>query len=189
MPNDVIDRVCPHCGRPTSTDQVKAIADPQLLIHDHSFISDLARFSEDILDEAAVRKRWRLEESDWLALGENDELVRVVEEEKVRRIRSGTTKRERAQIEVVDAPPILGKILKDPAANERHRIDAAKALDALAGGPEAAPISERFQITIVLSADEKLVIDKPIRPGPDDNDRTIGITPQAVIPDKSGWRE
>ena len=39
---------------------------------------------------------------------------------KLRRIRTGATKRERAQIEIVDGPPILGKIMRDPNANERH---------------------------------------------------------------------
>jgi hypothetical protein len=88
------------------------------------------------------------------ALGENDALVERIEAVKIHRIRSGATKRERAQIEVVDAPPILGGIMRDPSANERHRIDAAKALDAFAAnGPETRPASDRFQITINLGAD------------------------------------
>jgi hypothetical protein len=64
------------------------------------------------------------------ALGESDKLVELVEACKLRRIRSGATKRERAQNEIIDAPPILGGIMRDSNANERHRIDSIKALDA-----------------------------------------------------------
>ena len=71
-----------------------------------------------------------------------------------RRLRTGATKRERAQIEIVDAPPILGGIMRDPNANERHRIDSIKTLDALAStGAEAAAAGARFEITINLGAD------------------------------------
>ena len=70
---------------------------------------------------------------------------------KLRRIRTGTTKRERAQIEIVDGPPILGKIMRDPDSNARHVIDAVKTLDTLASnGAEAAAAGARFEITINL---------------------------------------
>ena len=87
-------------------------------------------------------------------MGESDKLVELVETAKLRRLRSGVTKRERAQIEVVDAPPILGKIMRDPNANARHVIDLVKTLDALAStGAEAAAAGARFEITINLGAD------------------------------------
>ena len=42
----------------------------------------------------------------------------------------------------------------DANASPKHRIDSAKALDAFAAnGPEAAPASDRFQITINLGSD------------------------------------
>jgi hypothetical protein len=42
----------------------------------------------------------------------------------------------------------------DASASPKHRIDSAKALDAFAAnGSEAAPASDRFQITINLGAD------------------------------------
>ena len=47
--------------------------------------------------------------------------------------------------------------MSDDDANERHRIDAAKALDALADpGPQAVPPAEHFHIVIDLSGDSKL---------------------------------
>src|SRR5215472_14857921 len=97
-------------------------------------VSDLARFSEGILTEKQVRKKWHLfDESAWVAIGEGDLMVEMVEAEQVRRIRNGAAKREKAQLHVVRAPDVLEKILSDERASPKHRIDAAKTLDGLAG--------------------------------------------------------
>jgi len=179
--------LCPHCGKPireaaTAND---ALVEPlperdiRKIEKDDEFIENLARFADGTLSEAAVKLKYRLSDEDWAALGEDDKLVERIEAAKLRRIRTGTTKRERAQIEVADAPPILGNILRDTSASARHRVDAAKALDAFAGnGPEATPAAERFSIVINLSADEKIRIDKPIRPGPDDGE----VIDQELLP-------
>src|SRR6476619_4340924 len=125
-----------------------------LPIEDDELIENLARFSDGTLSEAAVKARHRLSNEDWAALGESDRLVELVEACKLRRIRSGATKRERAQIEVVDGPLILGKIMRDAGANPRHVIDSVKTLDTLAAnGAEAAAAGARFEITINLGAD------------------------------------
>ena len=89
-------------------------------LEDDELIENLARFADGTFSEAAVKSRHHLSNEDWAALGENDKLVELVEACKLRRIRTGATKRERAQIEIVDAPPILGEIMRDPDANERH---------------------------------------------------------------------
>jgi len=121
---------------------------------DHEFVVDLARFAEGITTEEAIRKKYRLADDVWTKLGGDDELVRAITDEKTRRIRSGATKRERAQMLVVAAPDVLSGILLDANASPRHRIDSAKALDDFAAnGPDAAPASDRFQITINLGAD------------------------------------
>ena len=57
-----------------------------------------------------MRKKYRLSESSWSILGENDLLVEKIEAEKIRRIRDGSCKRERAQLLVVKAPDVLGGI-------------------------------------------------------------------------------
>src|SRR6478672_1262523 len=123
-------------------------------IEDDELIENLARFADGTLSEGQVKARHHLSEEDWAALGESDRLVELVEACKLRRIRSGATKRERAQIEIVDVPPILGKIMRDPGSNARHVIDAVKTLDTLAStGAEAAAAGARFEITINLGAD------------------------------------
>jgi hypothetical protein len=123
-------------------------------LEDDELIENLARFADGTLSEAQVKARHHLTNEDWLAMGESDEFVERVEACKLRRIRTGATKRERAQIEIVDGPPILGKIMRDPGSNARHVIDAVKTLDTLASnGAEAAAAGARFEITINLGAD------------------------------------
>src|SRR5215472_9107631 len=124
------------------------------LIENHELITDLARFSETLCTESAVRKKWRLSEETWELLGASDELVRAIEEEKTRRIRSGATKRELAQQHVIRGPNVLATIMDDPKANARHRVDSIKALNAIADpGPEAATAGEKFVIRIDMGSD------------------------------------
>jgi hypothetical protein len=139
-------------------------------LEDDELIENLARFADGTLSEAAVKARHHLSNEEWAALGESDRLVELVEAAKLRRIRSGATKRERAQIEIVDGPPILGKIMRDPNANERHRIDSIKTLDVLAStGAEAAAAGARFEITINLGSDTERY-SKSIEINPNDID-------------------
>src|SRR6478672_1606134 len=108
-------------------------------------VVDCARFQEGIVDEKAIRKKYRFDEAAWDALG-NDEFVRAVEEESVRRMRDGSSKREKAQLLVVKAPDVLGGIMNSADANDRHRIDACKTLnDFASNGPgQGAPAADRF---------------------------------------------
>jgi hypothetical protein len=142
-------------------------------------IENLARFADGTLSEAAVKSRHHLSNEEWVALGESDRLVELVEACKLRRIRSGATKRERAQIEIIDAPPILGKLMRDPNGNGRHVIDAVKTLDALASsnGAEAAGAGALFEITINLGADHIEHYSKSIEVNP--NDTASELTPFA----------
>jgi hypothetical protein len=120
-------------------------------------VVDCCRYAEGILTEAQVRKKYHLfDEATWQRLGSDDKLVEAIENEKIRRIRSGASKREKAQLLVVRAPDVMNNILLDDNANARHRIDACKALDSLAtGGPEAATAAaaERYTIVINLNGD------------------------------------
>ena len=112
------------------------------------FVADLCRFAESILTEASVRKKYRLSESSWDALGSSDALVEKIEAEKIRRMRDGSSKREKAQLLVVKAPDVLGGIMNSTEANDRHRIDACKTLnDFAANGPGQV----RRRRTVLLS--------------------------------------
>src|SRR5262245_39189970 len=123
--------------------------DPTSLLENHEFITDCARYAEGLMSEAEVKKRHHFDDATWELLGENDMLVEAIEVEKTRRIRNGSTKRERAQKLVAQAPGVLGDIMLDASASPKHRIDSAKVLDTFAAnGPGAAPASERFVITI-----------------------------------------
>jgi hypothetical protein len=157
--------------------------DPTLLIENHEFITDCARYAEGLLSERDVKKRHHFDDNTWESLGNNEKLIEAIEAEKVRRIRNGSTKRERAQQLVVQAPGVLGDIMLDASASPKHRIDSAKALDAFAAnGPEAAPASDRFQIIINLG-DEVLKFDKSIEINPNDADpNKTDTAPQGLLP-------
>jgi hypothetical protein len=156
---------------------------PESLMKNQELVTDLCRFAEGIVTESAVRKKWRLQEEAWNLLGEDGEFVRAVEETRVQRIRSGASKRERAQQLIAEkGPSTLDKILSDGRSNPRHLIDAVKALDDLAeGGPRAVRDDlERVTVTINLGADTRaqglesdpadvVVVDAMVRPN-----RTIG---------------
>jgi hypothetical protein len=139
-------------------------------LEDDELVENLARYADGTLTEAQVKSRHHLSNEDWMAMGESDRLVELVEAAKLRRIRSGATKRERAQIEIVDGPPILGKIMRDPGANARHVIDAVKTLDTLASNGAEAAAGARFEITINLGADHIEHYSKSIAIDPNDTD-------------------
>ena len=174
---------------------------------DQGFVEDLARFADGVLTEKQVRAKYHLfDESTWTALND-DAFVEAVELERTRRIRSGATKRELAQLRVVAAPDVLSGILTDPKANARHRIDASKALDDLAGFAPQRPAVEqdRVIIHIDMGADVRarglesdpadvLHIEATVRPDPDpDNTKIINTAvrsfdeaPQELLPPRRG---
>src|SRR5262249_51856679 len=131
------------------------------LLADTEFVADLARYSEKLLTEKFIRRKYdSLTDDVWASLGDNNELVEAIENEKLRRIRNGSAKREKAQAHITKAPDILEKIMSDESANPRHRVDSIKALDAIADpGPQATPATDRFVINIDLGQDYKLTID------------------------------
>lgn len=134
-------------------------------------IADLARYAEGLLTEQFVRRKYRFDETTWERLGDDDALVEAIETEKVRRIRDGSTKREKAQALVTEAPNVLSGIMLDAGASPRHRVDAAKTLDAFAAnGPEgAATAAERFVIQINIGNDTERY-SKSLSVNPDDID-------------------
>jgi len=152
------------------------------LRNDFEFVLTLTRFSEGLTSEAAVRKLYRLTEADWELLGKDDELVRAIDAEKIRRVRDGSFKRERSQQHITKAPDILNEIMSDAKQSAKHRIDSAKVLDSFSGtGPKDAPESDRILIRIDLGADVRakgqesnpadvLVIETEVRPNPNPND-------------------
>jgi hypothetical protein len=100
------------------------------------------------------KKAYLLGGDAWKAFANNDRLVKAVEEEHLRRIRSGAAKRELAQKHIVRGPLVASAIMDNPAASNKHRLDAIKTLDGLTGGPQFAPAGDRFEIRIVLGTDD-----------------------------------
>jgi hypothetical protein len=143
-----------------------------------------AQFAEGLLDEKAIRKRFRFDDSAWESLGSNDELVEKIEAEKLRRIRNGSAKREKSQALIVKAPAILDSIASDVSASPRHRVDAIKTLDVMAAnGPDAAAAGPFFEITINLGADQngKPIVEHYRKP--------IAIDTNPSVPDDSNTND
>jgi hypothetical protein len=138
------------------------------LINNAELLEDLCRYQEGLYTQQQVKKRWRgvIDEKTWNELGSDDALIEAIEARRVQRVRSGAFKRERSQQLITKAPDILEKIMSDNSANERHRIDAVKALDSLTDpGPQTTPPADKFYIRIDLSADSKL---RSAEPDPND---------------------
>jgi hypothetical protein len=147
----------------------------------YEFVTDLARYCEGVVTEQNVRKKWRLSESVWVELGENEEFIEIIKRERERRVRNGACARERAQKLFTETPDVLGQILKDEEMSSRHRIEAAREIRAVAAtGPEAhSTTEERYVININLGAGEVIHIDQPIRP----NAKVIDSTAIPMIED------
>jgi hypothetical protein len=96
------------------------------LIDNDAFVCDMARYAEGGLTEKQIKKKYRFPDDVWVKLGDDDTLCEAIEPAKERRVRDGSCKRERAQQLIVDAPRVLGSIMSDPGANNRHRVDAIK---------------------------------------------------------------
>src|SRR5215469_6545401 len=127
------------------------------LIDNHEFLADCSRYLEGLYTCAQVKKRWRnINNATWDLLGDDNELVDAIEQERTRRIRSGEAKRELAQKHIAtDGPNTLHNIICNERANDKHRIDAVKALDSLTGNPVENEQRDRIIIKIDLSADTK----------------------------------
>jgi hypothetical protein len=87
-------------------------------VDDAGLITDLAKFSSGDMTEKQVRKRHRLSEDAWQRMAEDENLVEKIELEKERRIRSGETKRERAQAYATEVPKVANSILQDDRATK-----------------------------------------------------------------------
>src|SRR6516165_9789029 len=164
---------------------------PETLRENDELVADLARFSENLLSEKIIRRKYGFDEETWVSLAEDELFSEMVEAERIRRVRNGAAKRESAQALVATAPAVLGKIMNDERQSAKHRIDSAKTLDQLAGFvPEVTGQEDRVVIRIDLGADTRakglksspadvLVFDVAARPSPAEaGGKIIDATPQ-----------
>jgi len=161
---------------------------PGALVDDPDFVLMMARYSDGLVSESQVRKRYNFDDATWDQLGSDDKLVSKIEAETQRRTRLGETAREKAQkIFNTRVPEVLSSVIDDPSQSARHRIDACKEVRAISAGPENTPAADsRFTITINLNSDgsnhvehyNKSIAINADDTGPNDTD----TTPQELIP-------
>jgi hypothetical protein len=88
----------------------KTTVDATSLLENADFITDFARYSQSILDEKFLRRKYKFDNSVWEKLGSDERLVSAIEAEKVKRMQNGLSAREKAQQMFVAAPSVLGGI-------------------------------------------------------------------------------
>jgi hypothetical protein len=129
----------------------------QAFMENAEFISDCCRFSEQILTQDQVTRKYKLDAAMLDRMSNDEKLIGAIELEKIRRVRNGDAARERAQGYFTKAPDVLNSIMSDDKASARHRIESAKELRVVAANTAdvAAPamLAERFTIKIVLGPD------------------------------------
>jgi len=148
------------------------------------FVTDMARFSENLAgySQKDLRRKWKFTKETWTAPGNDDRLVEKIEAEKLRRVRDGSFKREKAQQLIVKGPEILDGIATSPKASDKHKIDALKVLNDFSGnGPQAAAEQDRVVVVIDLGGDTKLTFNKAVKPDPNDLDPINGPLPGFMI--------
>src|SRR5262249_31634587 len=142
-----------------------------------AFIADCSRNRERLFSDNQIREKYDIPETDWNSILKNKPLRLAVSRECERRMLNGDAARENAAKQFVDAPEVLGSILRDNKASPRHRVDAARELRTTAHPGDERPNAdiERFTITINLGGDEKpIVVDTgplPKREPPDAEDQ------------------
>ena len=120
-------------------------------LEDDELIENLARFADGTLTEAAVKARHHLSNEDWAALGESDRLVELVEACKTPADTQRRHQRERAQIEIVDGPPISAKSCETPTAtNGTGSIQSRHSMRLPAPAPKPA-IGDVFFLLVYLA--------------------------------------
>jgi hypothetical protein len=131
-----------------------------------AFVSDASRNRERLFSDQRLIEKYGLTMSAWEEIARNPTFRLAVDAEFERRTYNGDAARESAAKIFSEAPTVLGEILNDKQASAKHRIDAARELRATAqpGAEKAGDDSDRFVISINLGADQKIVIDKEVRP-------------------------
>jgi hypothetical protein len=140
----------------------------------HSFLVDAVRAAEGLITDRDLVEIHGVSPPELQALAKDSNFARALRAERDRRVRDGTAARESAAQIFVRAPKVMGEILDNAQANDRHRIEAARELRAQAA-PENTGVAaneNRFSIVINLGADGVNHIESYTE------NRTINVTPE-----------
>jgi hypothetical protein len=131
------------------------------------FVVDAVRAAEGLLSDDDLKNKYELSPGDWHSITSNTTLIRAIQSERTRRVRSGQAAREAAAARFVRAPAILDQIMSSEQSNPRHKIEAIRKLRATAAGAagteQTIDSSEKFIIQINLGGDTE-IFEKVITP-------------------------
>jgi hypothetical protein len=132
------------------------------------FVCDCTRAAEGLLSDQEIKEKYELSPADWESITTNTALIRAIQAERTKRVRSGQAAREAAAQHFVRAPAILDRIMSDEQSNPRHKIEAIRELRATAAGAAGADstpdTSEKFIIRIDLGGADTEIFEKVITP-------------------------
>ena len=86
------------------------------------FVVDCCRFCEGLLAENQIKTKYKLTDTHWAGLAENELLVQTVQREKERRIANGAATREKAQHLFLATPDVLNGIIQDANLSPRPKL-------------------------------------------------------------------
>ena len=131
------------------------------------FVCDCTRAAEGLLSDQEIKEKYELSPADWESITKNTALIRAIQAERTKRVRTGQAAREAAAQHFVKAPKILDQIMSNEQGNPRGRIDAIRELRATAAGAAGTDgtidSSEKFIIQINLGGGTE-IIEKVITP-------------------------
>jgi hypothetical protein len=141
----------------------------------HRFATDAVRFVEGIATEEQLRKKYQLDDANWISLSENEPLQLLVGRLMEERVRNGTAQREKASLRWNSAIDVIDSIVQDPTAPSRARLDGARELRACASGePENKPDAREKYIININFGSNKVHKEIELTPHPPEpNDLTI----------------
>ena len=131
------------------------------------FVVDAVRAAEGLLSDDDLKNKYELSPADWQTITKNTALIRAIQAERTKRVRTGLAAREAAAQHFVKAPKFLDQIMSNEQGNPRSRIDAIRELRATAAGAAGADstpdTSEKFIIQINMGGDTE-IFEKVITP-------------------------
>jgi hypothetical protein len=116
-------------------------------------VADCTRAAEGLISDADLREEYEITDAEWKALTKNKILIRAIQAERARRVRSGLAAKEAAAKELATGPQVLGKLLHSDTIHPKHATDLHRELRATAhggGDGERAADTEKFVITIIM---------------------------------------
>jgi hypothetical protein len=90
------------------------------------FVCDCTRAAEGLLSDQEIKEKYELSPADWESITKNTTLIRAIQSERTRRVRTGQAAREAAAQHFTKAPKILDQLMTNETVSVHSRIEAIR---------------------------------------------------------------